>query len=65
MEIFRVSKNAWGQETLIGVSWDLLWWFIGAAVLFVAVHAIYRWLLAPKAGDGGDTVEDEKAVAKR
>ena len=56
MEIFRVSKNAWGQETLIGVSWDLLWWFIGAAVLFVAVHAIYRWLLAPKAGDGGDTV---------
>ena len=24
MEIFRITRNAWGQETLEGISWDLL-----------------------------------------
>ena len=24
MEIFRITRNAWGQETLEGMSWDLL-----------------------------------------
>lgn len=51
VELFRVSKNAWGQETLLGVSWDLTWVFIGAALLFILVHIIYKWLLAPKAGE--------------
>jgi hypothetical protein len=47
MELFRVSRNAWGQETLTGVSWDLLWVFVGAAVIFIVVHILYKWLLAP------------------
>ena len=62
MEIFRVSKNAYGQETLIGVSWDITWWFIAASVAFVVVHILYKWLLAPDvdgdrvAADGDTTV---------
>ena len=64
MEIFRVSKDAWGQETLIGVSWELLWWFAGAAVLFIAVHIVYKWLLAPKAGAAGKLDRGEKAISK-
>lgn len=48
MEIFRVSRNAWGQETLQGMSWDLLWVFFGLGLAFIVVHAAYRWLLAPK-----------------
>jgi len=48
VEFFRISKNAWGQETLLGVSWDLIWVFIGAAVLFILVHIIYKWLFTPK-----------------
>ena len=24
MEVFRITRNAWGQETLEGMSWDLL-----------------------------------------
>lgn len=47
MQLFRVSRNAWGQETLTGVSWDLLWVFVGAAVVFIVVHILYKWLLAP------------------
>ena len=55
MEIFRVSRNAWGQETLVGVSWDLLWVFIGAAFLFVAVHIVYKIFYAPKEpGEAGE-----------
>ena len=47
MEIFRVTKSVYGQETLIGVSWQLFWWFAGAALLFVAVHMIYKWFYGP------------------
>ena len=48
MELFRVTKNAWGQEILIGISWNLVWVFLGAAVLFVLLHAIYKLTLAPE-----------------
>jgi hypothetical protein len=47
VEIFRVTKSVYGQETLIGVSWQLFWWFAGVALLFVAVHMIYKWFYAP------------------
>ena len=64
MEIFRVSRNAYGQETLIGVSWDLLWWFAGAALLFIAAHIIYKWLFAPTDSGTAISGEDGEAVAK-
>ncbi len=44
MQLLRVASNPWGQETIIGVSWDLLWWFVGAAVVFIVVHAAYMML---------------------
>ena len=47
MELLRVSRNAWGQETLAGLSWDLLWVFVGAAIAFIVVHILYKWLLEP------------------
>jgi hypothetical protein len=64
VDIFRVTKSVYGQETLIGVSWQLFWWFLAAALLFVAVHLIYQWLFAPKAGannksdDGGAQISN-------
>lgn len=64
MDIFRVSRNAWGQETLIGVSWDLTWWFVGAALLFIAAHMIYKWFFAPGVGGAAKTGEDGDAVSK-
>lgn len=48
MEIFRVSRNVYGQETLQGMSWDLLWVFFALGVALIAVHALYRRFLAPK-----------------
>lgn len=48
MEIFRYSRNVYGQETLQGMSWDLLWIFFALGAAIIVVHAAYRWLLAPK-----------------
>lgn len=42
MEVFRVSKNVWGQEVLLGMSWDLLWVPVAAAFAWIAVHRLLR-----------------------
>lgn len=43
MALFRVERNPWGQEIVIGLSWDLLWVFAAAGILFVCVDAFVRW----------------------
>ncbi len=40
--LLRVSRDAWGQEALSGVSWDLLPWFVGAAGAFIVIHAAVK-----------------------
>jgi len=41
MELFRYSRSIYGgAHQLIGASWDLLPWFVGAAVAFIIVHAV-------------------------
>jgi hypothetical protein len=42
MQFLRVTHNAWGQTTVAGISWDLLPWFVGAAVVFIVLHALWR-----------------------
>ena len=44
MEFFRVSRNVWGQEMLVGMSWDLLWLPVAAAVAVIATHQLVRRL---------------------
>lgn len=44
MEVFRVSRNAWGQEMLVGMSWDVLWVPVAAALAWIAVHQCLRAL---------------------
>ncbi len=38
MELFRFSKNVWGQEMLLGMSWDLLWVPAAAAFAVILLH---------------------------
>ena len=45
MEVFRFSKNVWGQEMLLGMSWDLLWVPLAAAFACIAGHQLFRLLL--------------------
>jgi hypothetical protein len=48
VELLRVSRDVYGREVLQGMSWDLLWVFIGVGCVVIAGHALYRLLLAPK-----------------
>jgi hypothetical protein len=48
MEFLRFSRDVYGRETLQGMSWDLLWVFVGMGCLLIVGHAVYRLILAPK-----------------
>jgi hypothetical protein len=41
MEFLRYRSNAWGQQVLDGVSWELVWPFVVAGLVFIVVHAAY------------------------
>jgi hypothetical protein len=40
MQVFRYTRSVYGQEQLVGASWDLLPWFVAAALVFIILHAI-------------------------
>jgi hypothetical protein len=45
LEFFRYSRSIYGgSDQLIGASWDLLPWFVGAAVVFIVLHAVLNAL---------------------
>lgn len=48
MEIVRVSRDAWGQEVLEGVSWELLPVAFAIGALVIIGHAIYRLINKPR-----------------
>jgi hypothetical protein len=48
VELFRVSRDAYGREVLQGLSWDLISVFFAAGVVLIVVHVLYRLFLAPK-----------------
>jgi cytochrome b subunit of formate dehydrogenase len=55
MEIFRITRNAWGQETLEGVSWDLLPLAITVGVVVAIGHLAWRHRHPPRVpAPGGD-----------
>jgi cytochrome b subunit of formate dehydrogenase len=41
MNFWRTADNPWGEEVLIGISWDLMWLAIGASVVFLIGHAVW------------------------
>ena len=48
MQFLRVSHNAWGQEVLEGVSFELAYYFAGAALAVIVLHMLYMWLRRPR-----------------
>lgn len=41
MQLWRSAENPWGQEVLIGISWNLMWAAVVGAILFLVGHAIW------------------------
>lgn len=50
MEIFRTTRDAWGQETLEGVSWDLLPIAFWLGVAIIVGHLIWRAIQKSRGG---------------
>jgi hypothetical protein len=48
MELLRYARSVWGQQTLIGASWDPLWVFVAAGAAFIVVHALYKAVAGTK-----------------
>jgi len=50
-EIVRYKRDVWGEEVILGVSWDLLWVVAVAVLILLAAHAIIMAALANKKMD--------------
>ena len=68
MELFQWGSNPWGQETLVRVSWDLLYLAFWAGVAFILFHMVYAVIWLPRlarasagAAAGGDAAPDVPA----
>lgn len=53
MDLWRRASGPWGEEMLVGVSWDLMWLAIFLAAGFVAGHALWAWRRSRVADDAG------------
>jgi hypothetical protein len=51
--LFRYATNVYGQTVLVGASWDLIWWFVGAGAAFIVVHAAVKALAGSRADVSG------------
>ena len=60
-EIVRYKRDVWGEEVILGVSWDLLYVVFMAIVLLLVAHAIVMAALAKKNLDR-PTADGKKVV---
>ena len=59
MELWRRVTNPWGQDVLVGVSWDLMWAAAIAAAIFLVGHALW---IKTRTDDGHGGEESEENV---
>lgn len=52
MELWRSAANPWGQEVLIGISWDLMWAAVIGGLAFISLHAVWIKWIAPAESEG-------------
>lgn len=48
MELLRYTRDMYGQETLQGISWDLLPVFAGVAAIVIIGHLAYSFVAKKK-----------------
>jgi cytochrome b subunit of formate dehydrogenase len=65
IELFRRTQNPWGQDVLIGISWDLMWLAIVLAALFLVGHAIWYRVRGFSAHESGGAAAVPPGVPER
>ncbi len=48
MELFRYSRDVYGQRILEGISWDLFWVVIGLAAAGIVGHLVFKAVVGKK-----------------
>jgi hypothetical protein len=49
MPLFRYATSVYGQSVLVGASWDLIWWFVGAGAVLIVAHAAVKMIAGSRA----------------
>jgi len=57
-EIVRYKRDVWGEEVILGVSWDLLWVVAVAVLVLLAAHAIIMAAVAKKIEKASSEVDE-------
>ena len=68
MELFEWGTNPWGQETLVRISWDLLYLAFWGGIAFILFHVVYAIVWLPKlarANGGGEAEAGGASVPAR
>ncbi len=65
MEFLQRATNPWGQEILVRVSWDLLWWVVIASALFLVGHQILRRRWVAKEAAAAAAVVDDPSLPEK
>jgi cytochrome b subunit of formate dehydrogenase len=52
--LFRYATSVYGQDQLLGASWDLIWWFLGAALAIIVADAVFRFAFVRKTKPADD-----------
>jgi len=64
LDIASYKKDVWGREVLLGVSWDLLYLVVVAALIVIVGHAVFAAMQkrAAKPSSEGDRVQRHAGV---
>ena len=65
MDFLQWGTNPWGQETLVRISWDLLYLAFWAGIAFIIFHIIYAAVWVPRlarAANGGGAASAGEAA---
>lgn len=65
MEFLQRATNPWGQEILVRVSWDLIWWVVIASALFLLGHQILRRRWIAKEAAAVAAVADDATLPEK
>ena len=63
MELWRRAANPWGQDVLVGVSWDLMYAAIIVAAVYLIGHAV--WIKTRPAQEHVDTADVPAGLPER
>lgn len=63
--IVRYKRDVWGEEVILGVSWDLLWVVAVSVLVLLAAHAIVMAALGKRKGGGPGAMDTPSASGRR